>query len=62
MYNENEDFNSLDENLETGNELQVDEAEIVDTQSIDKTDSDSVGNSYNPLAKMLLIGNMQVHR
>ena len=51
MYNEDEDFNSLDENLETGNELQVDEAEIVDTQSIDKTDSDSVGNSYNPFSE-----------
>ena len=51
MYNEDEDFNSLDENLETGNELQVDEAEIVDTQSIDKTDSDSVGSSYNPFSE-----------
>jgi hypothetical protein len=54
MYNEDEDFNSLDENLETGNELEVDEAEIVDTSKNETTDSNSVGNSYNPFSENVI--------
>jgi hypothetical protein len=47
----NEDENYLDDNLETGNELEVDEAEIVDTP---KKDSNSVGDSYNPFSENVI--------
>jgi len=54
MYNEDEDFNSLDENVEAGNESQIDEAEIVDTPKKETTDSDSIGNSYNPFSENVI--------
>ena len=51
MYNEDEEFNSLDENVEAGNELEVEEAEIVDTSKKETTDTGSIGNSYNPFSE-----------
>lgn len=50
----NEDENYLDDNLETGNELEVDEAEIVDTPKKQTTDSNSVGDSYNPFSENVI--------
>ena len=50
----NEDENYLDDNLETGNELEVDEAEIVDTPKKQTTNSNSVGDSYNPFSENVI--------
>lgn len=50
----NEDENYLDDNLETGNELEVEEAEIVDTSKKETTDTGSIGNSYNPFSENVI--------
>ena len=50
----NEDENYLDDNLEAGNELEVEEAEIVDTSKKETTDTGSIGNSYNPFSENVI--------
>ena len=50
----NEDENYLDDNLETGNELEVDEAEIVDTSKMETSEPNPKGSSYNPFSENVI--------
>ena len=50
----NEDENYLDDNLETGNELEVEEAEIVDTSKKETSEPNPKGSSYNPFSENVI--------
>ena len=50
----NEDENYLDDNLETGNELEVEEAEIVDTSKMETSEPNPKGSSYNPFSENVI--------